>query len=241
MSGDVRSDGAHIVVDGRATIFGTQLNHIKAELADFRVANPLLQVDGEAQGPMTDVMRFIAESPVDGWIDHVIDNAEVSGNGLLNVRFQMPLGKPLENRIVGQYAFDGNTVKLGGQLPSISQLHGKLTFYGDDVHATGLTADILGGPATVTFAAAEGHTHADANGTLNLSQLRTAISAASACGALVRQHRLETRAGLHGESATWTVDSTLRGAAIDLPLPMAKSPSRCRAAAHRAQDQRRHA
>jgi len=43
---------------------------LKADIADLRLANPVLRVEGEAPGPTADALRFIAESPVAGWIDH---------------------------------------------------------------------------------------------------------------------------------------------------------------------------
>jgi uncharacterized protein (TIGR02099 family) len=226
VSGEVHSDGAHLVVDGHsATIFATKLNHIRADLIDFRVANPIVQLDGEAQGPMSDVMRFIAESPVDGWIDHAIDNAEVSGDGVLNVKFQMPLGKPRENRITGEYTFDGNRIKLGGLMPPVSQIRGKLAFTGDNVRTTGLTADILGGPANINFTASEGRTHAEANGTLNLAQLRTEYPQHLLASRMSGSTDWQLGLDVTGNGSTWSVDSSLRGAAIDLPLPIAKSPA----------------
>ena len=56
-----------------ATMFGIKLNRLRADLADFRGANPPVQVDGEVHASIGDFMRFIAESPVDDWIDHATE------------------------------------------------------------------------------------------------------------------------------------------------------------------------
>src|ERR1700682_3838767 len=171
---ELRFEGPRMTIDAHhARVFSTELSRLKADIADLRHPNPVLRVDGEAPGPLADALRFIAESPVAGWIDHFTDRAEASGPGTLSFRLELPLGKPEGNQVVGEYNFANNRVKLAGEVPALSQLNGKLIFSTHEVRASPLTAEIVGGPARLNIASGEGRVRVDAQGSANLSALRS--------------------------------------------------------------------
>jgi uncharacterized protein (TIGR02099 family) len=221
---ELRFDGARMTIDAHhARVFGTELSRLKADIADLRLANPVLRVDGEAPGPITDALRFIAESPVSGWIDHFTDRAEASGSGTVSFRLELPLGKPEGNQVVGEYNFANNRIKLAGDVPALSQLNGKLMFSTHDVRASPLTAEIVGGPARLNIASADGRVRVDAQGTANLSLLRAEYASQPLLNRVSGTTDWQLAMQVANDATTWTIDSTLRGAAVDLPRPMAKA------------------
>src|SRR6202030_1410922 len=112
---ELQFDGARMTIDAHhARVFNSELTRLKADIADLRLANPVLRVDGEAPGPTADALRFIAESPVAGWIDHFTDRAEASGSGTVSFRVELPLGKPEGNQVLGEYNFANDRIKLAG-------------------------------------------------------------------------------------------------------------------------------
>ncbi|HEY8623245.1 MAG TPA: YhdP family protein, partial [Casimicrobiaceae bacterium] len=221
---ELRFDGARMTIDAHhARVFETELSRLKADIADLRLANPVLRVDGEAPGPIADALRFIAESPVAGWIDHFTDRAEATGAGTLSFRLELPLGKPKGNQVVGEYNFANNRIKLAGDVPALSQLNGKLMFSTHDVRASPLTAEIVGGPARVEIASADGRLRVDAQGSANLSVLRSEYDSQPRLKRVSGTTDWQLAMQVANDVTTWTLDSTLRGAAVDLPLPIAKA------------------
>ena len=149
LDGEFRVDGARISVDGRnARAFNAAIGRIKIEIADMRIAHPALRIEGEAVGPAADFLRFIAESPVDEWLDHTTRGAVASGDGKLALKLELPIGNHDGDQIAGEFTFSGNRLKFGGGIPALNQLNGKLAFTRREIHSTGLTAEILGGPGT---------------------------------------------------------------------------------------------
>jgi len=221
---ELRFEGARMTIDAHhARVFSTELSRLKADIADLRLANPILRVDGEAPGPTADALRFIAESPVAGWIDHFTDRAEASGSGTVSFRLELPLGKPEGNQVVGEYNFANDRIQLAGDVPAFSQLNGKLTFSTHEVRAAPLTAEIVGGPARLNIASADGRVRVDAQGTANLSLLRTEYASQPLLNRVSGTTDWQLAMQVANDATMWTLDSTLRGAAIDLPLPMAKA------------------
>src|SRR5450755_3129929 len=221
---ELRFDGARMTVDAHhGHAYSTELSRLKADIADLRLANPVLHVDGEAPGPIADALRYIAESPVSGWIDHFTDRAEATGTGTLSFRLDLPLGKPEGNQVVGEYSFNNNRIKLYGDVPALSQLNGKLAFSTHEVRASPLTAEIAGGPARLNIASAEGRVRVDAQGTANLATLRSEYPSQPLLNRVSGTTDWQLAMQVANDASSWTLDSSFRGAAIDLPLPMAKA------------------
>ncbi|HWZ71894.1 MAG TPA: YhdP family protein [Casimicrobiaceae bacterium] len=221
---ELRFDGARMTIDAHhARVFSTELSRLKADIADLRLANPVLRVDGEAPGPIADALRFVAESPVAGWIDHFTDRAEADGSGTVSFRLELPLGRPEANQVVGEYNFANNHIKLAGDVPGLSQVNGKLMFSNHEVRASPLTAEVVGGPARLNIASADGRVRVDAQGTANLGLLRSAYASQPLLNRVSGTTDWQLAMQVANEATTWTLDSTLRGAAVDLPRPMAKA------------------
>ena len=221
---DLRFDGARMTIDAHhARVFSTDLSRLKADIADLRLPHPVLRVDGEAPGPTADALRFVAESPVAGWIDHFTDRAEAIGSGTVSFRVELPLGKPEGNQVVGEYDFTDDRIKLAGDVPALSQLNGKLMFSNHEVRASPLTAEIMGGPARLNIASADGRVRVDAQGTANLSQLRTEYASQPLLNRVSGTTEWQLAMQVVNDATTWTLDSTLRGAAVDLPQPVGKA------------------
>ena len=221
---DVRFEGARMTIDGhRGRIFGAELTKLKADLADMRGLHPVLRIEGAAAGPTSDFLRFIAESPVADWLGHFSDGATATGNGTLALKFELPLGKPEANKIAGEYAFSANRVKLAGGVPTLNQVSGKLDFSENDVHTDSLTAEIFGGPARLTIASADHRVRVNGQGSANLGQLRIEYPQQPLAARLTGTTDWQLAINVRPEASTWTIDSSLKGAAIDLPAPAGKA------------------
>src|SRR4051812_3355140 len=84
IAGDVRIDGPRLsVVASAARVLGARIGTTHAEIADLHEARPVLQIDGTADGPTSEFLAFVAQTPVAGWIGHVTQDAVTEGDGQL--------------------------------------------------------------------------------------------------------------------------------------------------------------
>jgi uncharacterized protein (TIGR02099 family) len=221
---DVRFEGARVTVDAhQGQVFNAALSRTSAEIANLRGPNALLRIDGEASGPTAEFLRFVAESPVAGWINHFTDGADVTGAGKLALKLELPLGKPAENRVAGEYTFAGNRVKLAGGMPVLNRLNGKLAFSGRELQAPQLTADVLGGAARFTITTNEGRVRVAGQGSTDLAQLRVEYPKQPLAKRISGTTDWQLAIATGDDGMTWTLDTNLRGASIDLPSPMTKA------------------
>jgi uncharacterized protein (TIGR02099 family) len=221
---DVRFEGARMTIDAqRGQFFEAVVSPTKAEIANLRAPNPVLAIAAAASGPTSTFLRFVAESPIAEWTEHFTDGAEATGSGKLALKLEMPLGKPADNHIAGDYTFAGNRVKLAGGLPVLNHLNGTLAFSGRDVQDSELTADVLGGAARFTIGSDVEHVRVAGKGNADTAQLRVEYPQLP----LVRRvsgstdWQLAIVAGK--DVTTWALDSNLGGVTIDLPKPMTKA------------------
>jgi uncharacterized protein YhdP len=56
-----------------ATTGGVALTNVKAVIPDLTVFDTLLDIDGNAAGPMQEFLKYVTASPVLGWIEHFTD------------------------------------------------------------------------------------------------------------------------------------------------------------------------
>ena len=72
------------LVASEARMFGARLIRGTANIPDLNGRDPVLQVRAETEGPTEDLLRFIAESPVDHMIDGFTRQMRASGRGGLS-------------------------------------------------------------------------------------------------------------------------------------------------------------
>ena len=221
---DVRVDGARLTVDvGKGRIFGAELGRTRVDIADLRAANPLLRIDGSATGQTTDFARYIVESPLDVTLGHPVAGIEVSGDGKLALKLELPIGKPDAVNVAGDYTIDNGRIQFADGTPPLERLSGKILFTGHDVSAPGMVGELLGGPARFSVGTAEGRLRLDGQGSLNLALLRAAYPKLSL---LTRfSGTTDWKVAVNGQPGglAWVLDSTLKGAVVDLPAPAGKS------------------
>ena len=210
------------VTASRGRVLGATLGPTTATIADLSLWHPVLVVEGEASGPTSEFLTFIASSPLAGWIDHATDQATAVGNGKLDLRFEGELGKEDGTpKVQGAYVFADNQLRLPGA-PALYAVNGKLAFTGSEVSARDVAVETLGGPARVSMTSGAGVLRINASGNAALAAVHREFDTPLAerfTGFTDWQLALETRNGF----AAWTIESSLRGAAVDLPRPARKT------------------
>ena len=221
IDGEVRFEGASVTVDAaRGKVFGAQIGRTRAAIADLRAVPPHLTVEGSATGSLPDFLRFVAESPVDAITGQLTQGAEGSGNGQLALNLDLALGKHEGHKFGGEFTFAGSQLKIPG-VPRLSQLNGKFDFANGDMHARELTAELAGGPAKFAIGTAEGRIRLTGGGTANLASLRREY-ASPLVARLTGSTDWIVAADVRPERSNFVLESTLKGAVVDLPAPLGK-------------------
>jgi uncharacterized protein (TIGR02099 family) len=220
---DLRLENERLtIVAKRGTIFDAALGQTQAVIPDLGADHPHLQVDGSARGPATTYLRFLDESPVGGWIDHMLAGTRATGNGTLALKLNIPLDGEEASKVNGTFSLSGNTIDIPG-VPLLTQAQGAVTFTEDDIKADALKFEALGGSGTVTLASRDGGLALTGTRTADLSKLR-----ANASLSLLDRvsgttpWRLTLNTGGKNRGLHWTLTTPLTGAVIELPEPLGK-------------------
>jgi len=221
LDAELRLEGTRLTLDAaRGHTFDLKLGRTHAEIPDLRLAVPLLRVEGEAAGPVNDLLRFVSASPVAEMIGHAADGVDGSGGARLTARLELPLGRPETSRIAGELTLNDAQFRLAG-MPALTRVNGKLAFTDKDVRARDITVDVAGGPARLTIANADGHPRISGAGVANLAAIR-ALYPSELFDRVNGTVDWTLGGDLRRDGSTWLFESNMKGASIDLPVPLGK-------------------
>jgi uncharacterized protein (TIGR02099 family) len=219
---DVKFEGPGMAINARSgRILGAQAGPVKVDIPNLGAPHPALTIAGEAAGTTTEFLQFVEKSPVAGWIGHVADGAQATGNGKLTLKFTLPLGAPEGVKVNGDYQFIANSIRMPG-VPALAKVNGHLEFAEHSMQSRDLSAELFGGQAKIAVASAEGGVRIAASGTANLATLKAEFDLpllSRVSGTTDWQLAAHARAGTN----TWTLESTLKGANVELPAPIGKT------------------
>jgi uncharacterized protein (TIGR02099 family) len=226
IDGEVRFEGAHMSIDvQKGQFFDAAITPSKAEIANLRATDPVLSITSGAAGPTQTFLRFIDESPIAGWIEHFTDGAEATGNGKLALKLDLPLGKPGDDHIAGEYTFGGDRIKLAGGVPVLNHVNGALAFSGRRVQMSQLTADLLGGPARFTIDSDDEHLRVAGKGSADTGTLRSEYPQQPLARHISGTTDWDLAIVAGSAVTTWILGTNLSGVTLDLPAPMGKAAS----------------
>lgn len=205
-----------------ATILGARLRNVTVALPDMMSKDLSLGIKGDATGASNSFLEFIQKSPVRGYIDGFTDGISASGNGYLDLIARIPLmgDKPVE--VSGTYKVQDNNIALGEGVPLLRNTRGTLSFTEAGVQASGVSTEILGGPASINVQTVEGGVlHATLKGRGNVDILRKSephplldyLHGSTAWNADIRVAK---------KSARIIINSDLQGMSSSLPQPFSK-------------------
>ena len=155
-----------------ATIAGVPIAATEVKIADVNANSPLLEIRGGAGGTLDGLLNWAVNSPVNGWLDGFLQGAKASGPGYLALTLNIPLDAPDRTQMTGELTFLNNKVDLGGEIPALDNVNGRLRFSERDVRAADIAAEALGGPLKLSITTADGRIKTQASGTAQLERVR---------------------------------------------------------------------
>lgn len=154
VSGTVRFDGSRLdahVESGR--IFQSKIREGRVVVEDVRAAGPVAEISGSVEGPSSDAIRFLAESPLRKKHAGVLDSLTLQGGSTVDFRVMLPLRDPRRTTIEGTLALDGNRVGVSGVDRGFEAVSGVVAFRDGGIESEGVTATWLGEPIRAVLGA----------------------------------------------------------------------------------------
>ena len=225
--GDLRFEGNGMTVDARkGSILGAQLYETQAVIPDFDAPVSHLLINGKAQGPTSEFLRFIDQSPVAERIDRFTDDMRASGDGLLDLKLSIPLeeARLKDSRIDGAFRFANNEVVVDAALPPLRQVNGTIRFSGSDLRIPEINAALFGGPLRIRGGSQkDGRVLIAVTGSIASESLRRLADTPLLAGLT---GAIDYRGEVHvaGRNAELVVESSLVGLGSNLPEPFGKLP-----------------
>jgi uncharacterized protein (TIGR02099 family) len=205
----------------QARIYGVALTPVKAVIPDLLHHDEQLRVDGEANGPVQDFIRFANASPVGERLRGFTDALDGSGPMRLALNLQIPLRRSHDTTLTGRLSFLGDTL-LPPSLPRLDQVRGDINFTGDSLDAKNISGQLLGGPLRLGTATGPGPVRIVAQGRATAEGMAAWMGQAwdkRLSGQAVWRGQLD----LEPEGERIRIESDLVGLGSSLPAPLAKA------------------
>lgn len=210
----------------RGRLWGIELHEVNGGIRDMATDQRTLTIDGRARGPAADFLRYVAATPIDGWIDHALAPASAAGAAELQLALNLPLAHLDKSTVKGSVVLQGGDVRLRPETPLLAGARGRVDFTHKGVQVTGATARLYGGDALIDGGTQpDGSLRFQASGQASAEGLRRApeLSAYARWTARLQgQAAYRAQLGIVHGHPELLITSGLAGIAIDLPAPLRK-------------------
>jgi uncharacterized protein (TIGR02099 family) len=211
------------VTSSKARIYNVALAPVRAFIPDLLVLDTVLQVDGRAQGPAQDFVRYANTSPVGDHLRGFMTTLNAKGTMQLNLGMQIPMSHSDDTRMSGKLSLQDNSLLWTG-LPRIEKARGDIDFTGKSLSAKRITAQSLGGPLRVDSSTQAGQVQIQVQG-------QASVDGVAAWLGKDMGKYLSGQAAWRGQidlleaGERIRIESDLQGLASRLPAPLAKPAS----------------
>ena len=212
--------------NARARLMGVELSNVQGLVADLYHHAPVLEIDGQARGALTDALRYVKASPVAGLTGHVLDNTTATGPMALKLNLRLPLMNIDSSTVKGQVTLTGNDVRIRPDTPMLAQAKARVDFDDKGVQIRGGQARVLGGDASFEGGSLpDGNMRFTAQGVVTAEALRNApeLGLTRPAAVMTGQAPVRFELGIVKGQTEVTVTSPMQGIAIELPPPMRKT------------------
>ena len=234
ITAQVNFSGRSMRIDaGGGKIFAAQLGPTKVSIADLHHGE--LQIDGSAQSSNADLLRYLRESPLSVHYRDMLAGLTARGDSRLTLSLSLPLtphdSVPL---LLGRVDFSAGSLALPDLDLALDDINGPLDFTAMGLFSTGLSANLSGNAVTITAQTQDSGPNAgtrlDLQGHMQVKTLaerqpgafwRLLDGGSDYQASLLFAPRRAAPAKLH-------IESELRGVAVRLPEPFAKTGKEAR-------------
>jgi uncharacterized protein (TIGR02099 family) len=213
--------------NARGRVHGVELSGVNGGIARMIDDQPRFTIDGTARGALADLLRYVHESPVGGWLGGALAGATATGPGELQLALDIPLADLDRTQVRGRVTLAGNDVRLTPATPLLGNTKAQVNFTRTSFTLAGGSARLLGGEATFDGArAADGSLRFSGQGVATAEGLRRATEFGTLpklAQSFSGQTTYRLALGFVDGQSEFTLTSPLTGLASELPAPLAKA------------------
>ncbi|HSH73120.1 MAG TPA: YhdP family protein [Methylophilaceae bacterium] len=202
-------------------LLGNQITKAKVSIPVLHAEQPVLDIAGEVQGPISEGLKYINTSPLVNVMRGFTSDLKTTGNGKLNLELHIPLHNTEATIVKGAYVVNNASMAADG-VPELTKLTGKLEFTESSLKAQNITTSVYGGPAQFSLYTGKDHVmRINARGRITDVGLKQAFGA----GLMDRITGSTDWAGninIFDKQLDMSFTSNLVGLASSLPAPLSK-------------------
>ena len=218
--------GTMSIRNGRAQIGKVEWSGVQGAIRNLE-ADAVLGLEAGAHGPLAEMLQFVNQTPVGGWIGNALDTGSAAGVADLKLELSIPLVDVPSAKVKGSLLLPGNDVRITPETPLLAGAKGRVDFTHKNFAVVGASARLFGGDASFEGGLQpDGSIRFTGQGTVSAEGLRRATDlgqAARAAGALSGQTVYRLNLGFAQGRPEVLVTSNLVGLSINLPAPLNKS------------------
>ncbi|MCV2353561.1 TIGR02099 family protein [Paucibacter sp. B2R-40] len=217
--------GGMQIKNGRAKMFAYELSGIKGGIKDLLVKHRL-EIEGQGNGPGTELLKFVRQSPVNEASGGLLAAATAGGAAKLKLSLNLPLQDMDKSVVKGAVQLLGGELRLRPDLPLLTSTRGSVEFDRQGVKLQTVQARAFGGDLSVEGGnQADGSLRFTATGVATAEALQRSPelgSVAKLAQAASGQASYRLQVGLNQGLADFSITSNLVGLGLDLPAPLRK-------------------
>jgi uncharacterized protein (TIGR02099 family) len=222
IAADMSFDTGMRIVASKGRILGASLSGVHVQIPDFESHEEMLLVRGLAQGPTSEFLRFIEQSPIAETIDHFTNGMKAVGNGSLNLELDIPLRHAQDTKMRGDYRFQNNQLQPLAGLPPLTQVNGRLQLTESTATAQDIAGRVFGGPLKVQVRSVGDKVTVQAGGTAQIKEV-SAYFGWPLINHLTGSAGWKADIAIRKRNADVVVESDLLGISSPLPEPLNKT------------------
>lgn len=210
-----------LTADG-GNILGNQFKSVIAVIPVLDADEPILEINGVAEGPVDEGIRFVNNSPVKSVTDGLTQDMRATGTGKLELKLRIPLENVDASKIEGVYQIINASMRAPS-IPDLTQINGRLNFTESGINAQNISAKVYGDPANLDISSGENRlVRVSARGRISDSGIGRALDS-NLSGLISGSAEWSGDINIQPQQVNVVIRSDLAGLALDLPEPIGKS------------------
>ncbi len=206
-----------------AETLGVKLSGVRASIAELGKRDEHLIVEGMANGPTQDFLRYVSAMPNASAISRFTGEFKAAGDAALTLALDLPFHRIRETAVKGELRVQNNQVTLDSRLPPLERFGARIGFTEKNFTVTEGRALVFGAPLSFDAAnQADGGIAANVAGTLDVDQARL-LWKHPVLGFVDGRAPWRAAIGVRNKATTVRIESNLVGLRSMLPAPFSKA------------------